>query len=125
MRSSAPRSLPALFPSSLRTQGPITTDVYYFVGRRLHYPTENPRRMGPCFRRDDVRDAPPSQMREIMRQRLDLFLAEGKGDIGHRRHRAAGPHARFVIAQRLHEIFLALPGDAAHPLGAAMGIRVP
>jgi hypothetical protein len=23
-------------------------------------------------------------MREIMRERLDLFLAEGKGDIGHR-----------------------------------------
>ena len=28
-------------------------------------------------------------MREIMRQRLDLFLAKGKGDIGHRGHRAA------------------------------------
>ena len=64
------------------------------------------------------------KMREIMRERLDLFLAEGKGDIRHRRHGAAGPHARFVIPQRLHEIFLALAGDAGDPLGAGVAIGV-
>ena len=63
-------------------------------------------------------------MREIMRERLDLFLAEGKGDIRHRRHAAAGPHARFVIVQRLDEIFLALAGDAGNRLGAGITIRV-
>ena len=62
------------------------------------------------------------QMREIMRERLDLFLAERKRDIGHRRHRAAGSHARFVIPQRLHEILLALAGDAGHRLGAGVAI---
>ena len=59
-----------------------------------------------------------------MRERLDLFLAEGKGHIRHRRHRTAGPHARFVIVQRLHEIFLALAGDAGDRLGAGVGIHV-
>ncbi len=63
-------------------------------------------------------------MREIMRERLDLFLAEGKGDIGHRRHGAAGPHAGFIVAQRLNEIFLALAGDAGNRLGAGVGIHV-
>ena len=59
-----------------------------------------------------------------MRERFDLFLAEGKGDIGHRRHRTASPHARFVIPQRLHQIFLALAGDAGDRLGARIGICV-
>ena len=63
-------------------------------------------------------------MREIMRKRFDLLLAEGKGDIGHRRHGAAGAYARFVILQRLHEILLALAGDAGDRLGTGIGIGV-
>ena len=54
------------------------------------------------------RDDKHLQMREIVRERLDLFLAEGVGHIRHCRHRTAGPHARFVIVQRLHEVLLAL-----------------
>ena len=57
-----------------------------------------------------------------MRERLDLFLAERIGDIRHRRHGAAGPRARLVLAQRLHEIFLALAGDAGDRLGAGVAI---
>ena len=37
---------------------------------------------------------------------------------------AAGAHARFVIHQRLHQIFLALAGDAGHRLGAGVAIGV-
>ena len=65
-----------------------------------------------------------SQMREIMRQRLDFLFAEGIGDIGHRRHGAAGSHARFVVVQRLDQIFLALAGDAGDRLGAGIAIGV-
>ena len=63
-------------------------------------------------------------MRQIMRERFDLFLAERKGHIRHRRHGATGPYARFIIPQRLHEIFLALAGDAGDRLGAGVGIGV-
>ena len=76
--------------------------------------------MGPCERRDDEH----LQMREIVRQRFDLFFAERKGDIRHRRHGAAGSHACLVIAQRLDEIFLALAGDAGDRLGTGIGIGV-
>jgi hypothetical protein len=49
-----------------------------------------------------------------MRERLDLLLAEGIGNIGHRCNRAARTHARFVVPQRLHEILRALAGDAGN-----------
>ena len=52
-------------------------------------------------------------MREIMRERLDFLVAEGIGDIRHRRPGAAGSHARFVVVQRLDQIFLALAGEPA------------
>ncbi len=63
-------------------------------------------------------------MREIMRERVDFLLAQGIGDIGHRRHGAAGAHARFVVVQRLDQIFLALAGDARNRLcsGVAIGV---
>ncbi len=48
--------------------------------------------MGPCFRRDDEH-LRQLQMRQIMRQRFDLFLAQGIGDIRHRGLAAAGSHA--------------------------------
>ena len=63
-------------------------------------------------------------MREVMRQRLDFLFAEGIGDIGHRRHGAAGPHARLVVVQRLQQIVLALAGDARHRLGAGIAVGV-
>ena len=63
-------------------------------------------------------------MRQIMRERLDLFFAQGIGDVGHRRLAAAGPHARFVVVQRLQQIFLALAGDARDRLGAGEVIGV-
>ena len=76
--------------------------------------------MSPCVRGDDEH----LQMREIVRQRFDLFFAERKGDIRHRRHGATGSYARFVIAQRLDEIFLALACDTGDRLGAGIGIGV-
>ena len=63
-----------------------------------------------------------SEMREIMRQRGDLFVAEGIGDIGHGRAGAAGSHARFVIVQRLDQIFLALPSEPGHRFRARVCI---
>src|SRR5258705_4859 len=54
------------------------------------------------------------QMREVMRERGDLFFAQGIGDLGHRRLAAAGPQACFVVVQRLDQIILALTGDARH-----------
>src|ERR1700730_17303971 len=45
---SAPRE------SSLRKQGPIPTGGYCCPGRWLRLSLEIPRRMGPCFRRDDA-----------------------------------------------------------------------
>ena len=63
-------------------------------------------------------------MREIMRERVDLFFAERKGDIGHRRLAAAGAHAGLVVVQRLQQIFLALAGDARDRLGAGISVGV-
>jgi hypothetical protein len=40
--------------SSLRKQGPITTGLGRRESRRPAVPKERPRRMGPCFRRDDM-----------------------------------------------------------------------
>jgi len=57
-------------------------------------------------------------MREVVRQRGDFLFAEGIGDIRHRRPSAAGTHARFVVVQRLHQIFLALTGNTRHRLGS-------
>src|SRR5438045_1918748 len=41
--------------SSLRKQGPITTGRNWFMRSLLscHFQQQRPRRMGPCFRRDD------------------------------------------------------------------------
>src|SRR5258705_9726897 len=64
----------------------------------------------------------PSEMREVMRQRFDLFLAQGVGHIRHRRHGAAGSYARLVVTQSLDEVFLALAGDAGDGLGTGIGI---
>ena len=61
-------------------------------------------------------DSSISEMREIMRQRGDLFLAQGIGDVGHRSPRAAGSRARFVVVQRLDQIFLALAGKTGDGL---------
>lgn len=36
------------------------------------------------------KDAPGLKVREIVRERLDLLLAQGIGDVGHRCHPAAG-----------------------------------
>jgi len=54
----------------------------------------------------------------------DLFRAEGIGDVGHRRLASARTHARFVIVQRLEQIFLALARDARDRLGAGVSIGV-
>jgi hypothetical protein len=44
-----------LSPSSLRTQGPITTGSSILrAGRSIVFQQQRPRSMGPCFRRDDV-----------------------------------------------------------------------
>ena len=63
-------------------------------------------------------------MREIMRQRGDFFVAEGVGDFRHRRPGAAGSHARFIIVQRLDQVFLALAGEAGNGLGSGKRIGV-
>ncbi|MHC2253021.1 hypothetical protein ACVILK_002713 [Bradyrhizobium embrapense] len=42
-----------LLPSSLRKQGPITTTGYWRNERLPVCLIEGPRRIGPCFRRDD------------------------------------------------------------------------
>src|ERR1700694_5966269 len=42
------------FWSSPRTRGPITTDVGWRRSRWLPCQNVRPRRMGPCFRRDDL-----------------------------------------------------------------------
>src|SRR3977135_628325 len=65
-----------------------------------------------------------SQMREIMRQCFDFLLAQGIGDIRHRRHAAAGSRARLVIMQLLEQIFLALARNAGDGLGAGKCIGV-
>src|SRR5450631_798723 len=54
----------------------------------------------------------PSHMRQIVRERVDFLIAEGKGDVRHRRAGAADPLARLVVMQRLDQIFLALAGQA-------------
>ena len=68
--------------------------------------------------------ASPSEMREIMRQRGDFLVAQGIGDIRHRGPGAAGSHARFVVVQRLDQIFLALAGDAGDGFGAGKRVGV-
>src|SRR5689334_1540008 len=64
------------------------------------------------------------QMRQVMRERGDLLLAEGIGDISHRRLPAADALAGFVVVQRLDEVFLALARDACNGLGAGEGVGV-
>ena len=61
-------------------------------------------------------------MSEIMRERLDLFLAERERDFRHRGHGAARSDTRLEVAQRLREIVLALAGDAGDGLGSGLGI---
>src|SRR3981189_3073553 len=46
-------SLPASSPSSLRTQGPITTGPRDVKRSLAKCPNETPQRMGPCVRGDD------------------------------------------------------------------------
>ena len=53
-----------------------------------------------------------------MCERFDFIVAQRIGDVGHHRL-AAGTHARFVIAQRLQKIILALGGEAGHRLGTS------
>ena len=67
---------------------------------------------------------PTSQMREIMRERGDFLFAQGVGDVGHRRPGAAGSHARFVVMQRLDQIFLALAGEPRHRLRSRIAVGV-
>ena len=81
----------------------------------LHFECESTSRPSPGRR---------SQMREIVRQGFDFLFAQGIGDIRHRRHAAAGSHARLVIMQRLEQVFLALAGNAGDGLGAGKGIGV-
>ena len=59
-----------------------------------------------------------------MRERFDFLVAEGIGDIGHRRTCAAGTDARFIVVQRFHQIFLALAGKACHGLGSGEAVGV-
>ena len=71
-----------------------------------------------------IRATIPSQMREIMRERGDLLLAQRLRHISHCRLRTTGTHTGFVIMQRLDQIFLALTGEPRHGLGADICIRV-
>src|SRR5438874_12286747 len=64
------------------------------------------------------------QIREVMRERGDLFFAQGVGDVGHGGAGTADALTRFVVVQRLHEIFLALSGEPRDCLGPGIGIGV-
>ena len=55
-----------------------------------------------------------SQMRQIVGERGDLLFAQRIGDIRHRGLGSAGAGAGLVVVQRLHEVFLALAGDARY-----------
>src|SRR5439155_24402937 len=63
-------------------------------------------------------------MREVMRERGDLFFAQGISHVGHRCSAPAGSLARLVVMQRLDQIFLALAGQAANRLGSPIRISV-
>ena len=65
-----------------------------------------------------------SQMRQIVGERGDLLFAQRIGDIRHCSLGSAGADAGLVVVQRLHEIFLALAGDARYRLGAGLGVGV-
>ena len=59
-----------------------------------------------------------------MRQRFDFFFAQRIGDIRHCSLGSAGADAGLVVVQRLHEIFLALAGEARYRLGAGVAVGV-
>jgi hypothetical protein len=63
-------------------------------------------------------------MREIMRQGVDFLFAQRIGDIRHRRHAAAGSHARLVVMQRLEQVFLALARNAGNGFRSRISIGV-
>src|ERR1700676_2179677 len=47
-------TLLSILSSSPRTRGPITTGVFYCKYSLPHCSNDRTRRMGPCFRRDDI-----------------------------------------------------------------------
>src|SRR3954468_17736143 len=81
-------------------------------------------RLPGMTRRSRQRVIMDSQMREVVRQRDDLFLAERIGDFRHRCHAAAGADAGFIIPQGLEQIVLALACDARHRLGAGITVEM-